>query len=882
MTGERRQVLAPAVLLFGFLVAHSLLETARDALFLTRLGPQHLAWAYLAIAIVALLAMVVVRRWSVSRDPRRLLATTLGAAAVGTAVLGATVTTYSSLVFVLYVWTGLIATLVVPCFWTMVDRSNRVIEAKRRFARISAGGVMGAIIGSALAGALGHILPTYTLVFAAALAFAGVAASTLVLAPRAVVDDIHPRRARAGEQVHRRSPRYLRLLLALCLVSTVTLTLVDLTFKRAFAEVFAAADLATAFGVLYTMLNLVALVIQLVATSRLLERIGVAAALTILPALITISAIGFVVTGAFLSILFLKLSDGGLRHSLHRVASEILYLPLTAHVRERWKPVVDAAGQRGGQMVAALLWFIVSTQALSTRTIAVGLAVLCVGWLTALFVVRRAYVAQFRGMVAAGEIERDVRVAAVDADSSRLLTEALSSPDELESLAALEVLAHVGDIPAFVLYHPSDTVVRRALELLGAKLRPDVVRILEHLVDHADPAIRAVALAATARAGAGQERLRIALDDPDRNLRATASVWLAGDPELADVAAERSSSLLHGSLDDRVALARAMQLCPNQRLQPLLDALLAGSEAPVLRAALRVLQHAPALASTERMLELLQHPYVRGEVRRVFVALGARGLAALIGALDDPRTPLVIRRHVPRTISRFRSQLAVRALAARLSREADGTTEFKILRALGRMRSDDPTLPIDDESMRGYIQRSIDDAVRYTMLLDRLSADRAASIELLRELLREKQRWSIEHAFRALGIVHPRDDVRSLYGALTGPSKERRAAAHEILESMLPLDIRTALFAIVDDLQPDMRRKRLATTSAGHRPLETEEQLFAALLADPSESLKCLTAHHIAERHLSTLRPHLDRLRPDVGPPLVIYAFDQAIARLDA
>jgi hypothetical protein len=55
----------------------------------------------------------------------------------------------------------------------------------------------------------------------------------------------------------------------------------------------------------------------------------------------------------------------------------------------------------------------------------------------------------------------------------------------------------------------------------------------------------------------------------------------------------------------------------------------------------------------------------------------------------------------------------------------------------------------------------------------------------------------------------------------------------------------------------------------------------AALLADPSESLRCVVAHHVAERHLVALRGELARLRPLDGPVLVVHAFDQAMARLD-
>jgi hypothetical protein len=41
----RREVLAPAGVLFAIMTAHALLETARDALFLARLGAERLAWA---------------------------------------------------------------------------------------------------------------------------------------------------------------------------------------------------------------------------------------------------------------------------------------------------------------------------------------------------------------------------------------------------------------------------------------------------------------------------------------------------------------------------------------------------------------------------------------------------------------------------------------------------------------------------------------------------------------------------------------------------------------------------------------------------------------------------------------------------------------------
>jgi AAA family ATP:ADP antiporter len=882
MTPSRRAVLAPALLLFGIMVAHALLETARDALFLAHLGPQLLASAYLAIAVVAMLAVTAVRRWGGVRDPRRLLLTFLTIAVFGTAALAAAIPIAPSFVFVLYVWTGLVATLVVPSFWTLIDRSLRIGDAKRVFGAIGAGGVLGAMIGSAVASMLGRFVAAHHLVTAGAIAFAATALIAIVLAPRAASDEL-PRVRKRVDVLSRRSRRYVRLLVVVGVFSTVTLTLADLMFKRVLAERLPAEDLATAFGAIYTVLNLVGLVIQLAVTPRLLVRWGVASAMTVLPILLVVTASGFALTGALLAILALKLSDGGLRHSLHRVASEILYLPVPSIVRDGWKPVADAISHRGGQALAAVLAFALATLTSSVQILGVAVALIGIAWLAAIRYARRAYIAQFRDTLRAGDIERDVRVAALDNDAVQLLVESLAAPDEVEALAALELLARGGHVPALVLYHPRENVVRRALSLLEAQPRPDVPRVLAHLIEHSDPKIRAAALAAASRTGSNRQLLAAAALDSDPDVRAAALVGLVDHAEHDASVEDGIEKLAAGSVADRVALAHAIAYAPHDRFRRTIDTLLATREPPVMRQALRVLARAPQLADLDRLLGLLEDPHVRGDVRRVFTATGSRGLDKLIAALDDARTPIGVRRHIPRTISRFRTRAATAALVGRLLREPDGTTEFKILRALGRLRADDPSLPIDTKVLAEYMRRSVADAVRYTTFRDRLgeTTDRStAGAELVDELLREKRRWAIEHTFRALGIMRPQDDLRNVHDALLRGSDHRRGAAREIVESIVPADLRTALFAVLDDITAEHRRARLGDLAPG--PFATDEALFAALLADPSESLKCVVAHHVAERHLVALRHDLTRLRPLVGPPLVIYAFDQAIARLDA
>jgi AAA family ATP:ADP antiporter len=875
MTLGSRRVLAPAAILFGIMVAHALLETARDALFIAELGPDRLAWAYLAIAAAALVAVTAVRTLGKPRDPRAMTIGFLVAAAAGTMAIAVTVTLAPSVVFILYVWTGLVATLVVPSFWTMIDRSWRIVEAKKAFATIGAGGILGAMVGSGLAAILGRVLPAHTLVLLGAIGFSVVTLVAIAIAPRPL-DERPPRHPPADAEPRR---AYVRWMILLGLLSTVALTLGDLTFKHVLADQVAPENLPTAFGAIYAGLNVIALVIQLMLTPRVLSRLGVGGAAIVLPLVLAATAMGFALTGAVIAMIALKLGDGGLRHSLHRVVSEILYVPLPSAIRDRTKPIADAIGHRGGQALAALLVFALVALGADVRTFAFVTGAIAVVWLGAVLLVRTSYVHQFRDTLRAGEIQRNIQLPDLDATSIEVLTESLSSPDEAEALAAIDLLARTNRVPALVLYHPSETVVRRALALIARRPRPEIARVLEYLMDSADPQIRAAALATAARIDCHLDRVVAALDSTDSDVRAAALVACATHPDHAETSTRGIVELLGGTASDRLALARAIALMPNARFRVALDELLSRREPAVMRQALRVLARAPELANLERLLGLLADPHIRNDVRRVLIATGPRGRERLIGALDDPRTPLGVRRHIPRTISRFRSRTAAAALTARLLREPDGTTEFKILRALGRMRSDDPTLPIDVAAIREYARRSLGDAARYATLADQLGPSPTHSGELLRELLDEKRFFAVEHVFRALDILEPTAGLRSAHDAISSRDPDRRAAALEILEHVVRADLRYPLLAVIESLDPEERRSRLGELAA---PLfGSERELFVALLADRSESLRCVVAHHIAERKLSVLRAELARLQTLDDPPFVTDAFEQAIARLD-
>jgi len=158
--GTRRRAFAAATTLLVVLASHAMRETARDALFLSGLPATRLPWAYLAIAGLSLGAGLAGRPLLGAVSHRALLvATLLVGAAVDVVFWWISPGGASGGLFALYVWTGLVATAVTVQLWLHLAHVFDVGEAKRAFPVVAAGGLGGALAGSALASVVVSFLP---------------------------------------------------------------------------------------------------------------------------------------------------------------------------------------------------------------------------------------------------------------------------------------------------------------------------------------------------------------------------------------------------------------------------------------------------------------------------------------------------------------------------------------------------------------------------------------------------------------------------------------------------------------------------------------------------------------------------------------------------
>jgi AAA family ATP:ADP antiporter len=822
--------------LLVLMAGHALRETARDALFLSQLPAERLPWAYLAIALLALAAGLVGRRFVSRVSHRTLLAATLAVGAiVDLAFWWLSSSASTSAPLVLYVWTGLLSTAVTVQFWLHQADVFDVAQAKSGFPLIAAGGLAGAVLGSTAASLLVLALPVRSLLLGSSLLFAAAAFLPFALPGRGREPALADASALAGDSARWRellaSP-YLRRVLALVTLTAVLGTGVDFVFKTTVAAEIPAARLGDFFARFSAVTNLGALLFQALAAPALLQALGVTRAVALLPGLLALGAGGVALFGGLGSVLALRGLDATLRHSLHRSATEILHLPVEPALRPAFKTVVDSLGQRGGQCLASLAILVAVAARVEVREIGAALLVIAAGALLCLVGLRRDYVARFRDQLRRLGPEAPASVPQLDLHSLEALLSALSSPNDAEVLTALDLLESYGRtqlVTPLLLHHPSPGVVLRTLDLLAGSDHPHLEGAIEALLSHAHPDVRAAALRAhAARDPDGREIVRLLQEDPSHAVRVAALVaWAGRRHDAARLERLAGEVLERGRQMAKIALARSLADLPYALIESPVQALLAQRDPSLPAELARAACADPTPRRLPLLIALLARREARAAARSALLSLGDTSLLALARAHARPDTPDALRRQLPRTLARLQGALAVAPLVEALEGD-DACIRYRALRGLGRMRAHDPTLPVPEAPLRRLAHESLERAI--TLLHHRAvgaaweQLDPEAGDELLTGLLAEKTERALERVFRALHVLEPEQEYEILHRALRRGGVEA-AGAIEMLEHLVEGPFRDGLLAL---LLPDAPVEQLRRALSFHAP-KGAERLVALL-----------------------------------------------------
>jgi ATP:ADP antiporter, AAA family len=786
-----------AALLFLLVAAHALLETARDSLFLTAQPISRLPWILLLVT-AAVLALTPLQRLLCSAAHRSALSLTLGGTGAVT-LLFWLASGWNGAVLAFYVWTALFSSLVFVQFWLTADETFGLEDAKRTFGAIAAGGLLGAVSGSIAARLLLQVAPPVLLLpLSAAVTFAALLLSLLAVP---VGDTGAP--ATSGPVVPRAIPAairdpYLQMLALLTLLAAASGTLLDYLFKAAVVANTLPERIPQVIANVQMGQSVLAVLMELLLLRLLFQQTGVTRSLALLPILLLASTVGYAVVGSLALLFALKMLDGGVRPSIHRVGSELLYLPVPSAERRMVKPSIDTLGQRGGQAAASMILLVTGGFPATARLGAVTalLAAVALVWVVATRALRARYLVRFQAQLGAGRIDA-FPDGPLDLAAAEILVAALGSPRTVEVLTALEVLARgkrSGLIPALILQHPDTSVILAALRVLAPLRRPDVETLLPSLLRHPAAAVRCAAAELWVPAGRPAVDLVPLLEDPDLEVRSAALVALSGAREIGrDFRAGLIFVARRGPLAERRVLARAIARAPRPDLLPIALWMFRFGNREVRQGLLPGVDGFGALPPRfiVRTVALLEDPVLRPGARRALRAMAEPARELLEALLLREQTPHGLARELPAALAEFPPEQAAAALLRRIAQPRGGLDRFRSLRVLNQLRRAHPRLALDTASLAAALEIELA-AVHRSRSLRRagerlgLAADGNPAARLLLDLLEDKENHALERVFRTLDLLLPGRQVERAFHATRSGNPGQREAAREVLLEMLP------------------------------------------------------------------------------------------------
>ena len=426
--GEGGTLLLLAVNVFLLLTAYYLIKPVRESLILTGGGAEVKSYASAGQVLLLAIAVPLYARLAGRFERRKLIS-------IVTLFFMACLVAFYFLVLagapvgvVFYLWVGIFNLMVVAQFWSFANDVYTTEEGKRLFVIVAFGASLGAVVGSKMAGLLlGLVGMAQLLLLACALLGLSIVLTNIVdtrerrrgRAPdkdskQPVDENIGPETGAEtdGEGMGKTNgfklvmrSRYLTMIAFLMLlanwVNTTGEYILGKLVSNAAAEAVASGmagglDAGAWIGQFYSdfffYVNVLGVILQLFAVSRILKYMGVRVALLILPLTALVGNLLVIALPVLAYLRWTKTFENATDYSLQNTVRNVLFLPCTREEKYNAKQAVDTFFVRAGDVFSAGLVFAGTTYlSFNIRSFAAFNAGLVVIWVILAVLIGREY-----------------------------------------------------------------------------------------------------------------------------------------------------------------------------------------------------------------------------------------------------------------------------------------------------------------------------------------------------------------------------------------------------------------------------------------------------------------------------------------------------------
>lgn len=830
---ERSRTLFFAALLLLVTAAQTAGLAGSEALFLATLSAARLPGAFVAASLLTVLGSLAYAAFVGRVRNDVVFAWMLGTSGLGLVAAAALAREPAAvLLYALVAFFYLAQAVFTNHFWTFSGDYFDAVTSKRLFPVFTVGASLGGLAGGAagvgavaMAGPGGPIALWGILLCAAAALLRTARRSLRRWGPLELeeADETSVEGLRGAAACLRRSPlgRWLVLSsLGMVLALFVAQYLYSDLFVRAYPD---PAELATFIALYLAATNLVEIALELAVTPWLIRRFGVASAHVVHPVLTLASFGGLAVEPALAAGVAARMNRELVENAVAQPVRTLAMNALPPRFRGRIRAFLEGIVVYAGMSVAGAL--LLALDAPDARTLAGVGGAAALLYLGAALGTRRAYLRTLVQGIRAGRLDLadldrelgDWEVTRIAEVFSELLRTETGRPSR-SLLQVVPVLGHHGLVEPLArgLAHPQPRVRLACVRALAphATARPHLASAL----DDRDAEVRLAAARALAGEGGGAAlgtRREALLRDPDPRVRATTAATEADSPVL--------DAMLAG--DDRDAALAALRAAPPARAREV--ARRAGDPDPVLRAAAleRLAEIAPDAARGVDLAAALAAP--DAPVRRAALRLLARdpspaALDPLAAALADPAGD--VRDAAAAALAR-RGEAGARAARPRLRSASEATATA----ALAAVAAGD--FPGRRHLLARALRRRARSAWWGLLALERLPADPPdAAHRFLRAALADAVMRDRRLAFRALEHLESPRVIRKVQQALRSASTRARGDALEVLSNLGDREA-ARLLVLMHEAGP-LDERAAALGSAVAVPRDAGEVLAAARRSD--------------------------------------------------
>lgn len=387
--GDEVETLSQAgVFLFSVLAANYLIRPVRDEMGVAG-GPEHLPALFAGTLGAMLLVWPFLSTWLGRRADKGALGPILRAQqaallAFFAAFQLAPAEGYAWIARLFFVWASVTNLLVVSIAWGSLAGRFTSDQAHRLFGLIAAGGALGGIAGSALAGVLGRYAgPSPLMLPAVVFLEVGLRAgrrATTTARPSAPLSE--PAAAIEPSAGTDRGGIYLVCLGLWTLLFTMTSAFVYLEQARIVEASIDDPAVRTAFFARIDLLvNAFGLVVQLALTAWIIRRVGVGAAAALLPAVTIAGMIALNMRPTVATVQWFQVARRGMDYAVARPCREVFYTVVAPRELLRMKGLIDTAVYRAGDAAGAWSYGLLSTASTASRGVPAAVVGLSVVWI---------------------------------------------------------------------------------------------------------------------------------------------------------------------------------------------------------------------------------------------------------------------------------------------------------------------------------------------------------------------------------------------------------------------------------------------------------------------------------------------------------------------